>query len=130
LRITSPQAKQVVGDGATGVLVTVTACSLNGDTGWLFDFDPADRTYTLDGTAPYMPIATGNGTFHFNNQPIGDPGDNGKTHTIVLVDASAPCAAVLAKATPDQNGDVRLTGLPGGCAEADRVDVLVTYPAA
>jgi hypothetical protein len=124
LIITSPVSGQIVSNGALGVVVMVRACGLTGDTGWLFDYDPRDLTYTLDGTAPYRPVAGGDGTFSFDDQPIGDQGDTSTTHTVVLVQATASCAAELAA----KSGDVRLTSLPKGCDVADKVDVLVTYP--
>ncbi|MEE4541325.1 hypothetical protein V2S66_05005 [Streptomyces sp. V4-01] len=130
LRIVAPQQNFRIADGNLGATVQVEACDLNGDTGWIFDFDPAgDQAYFLDGTAPFAPIAPGDGSWHLVDQGIGSVGDVNTPHIIYLAEASPQCASTLRKAKPDKNGDVTFKTLPTGCTVVDSVDVtVVAYP--
>ncbi|SHN09217.1 hypothetical protein [Actinacidiphila paucisporea] len=130
LRIVAPQQNYQIADGNLGTTVQVEACDLNGDTGWIFDFDPrGDQAYFLDGTAPYAPIAPSDGSWHIVDQGIGDVGEVNTPHIIYLAEASPQCASALRTAKPDKNGDVSFKTLPTGCTVVDHVDVtVVAYP--
>lgn len=130
LRIVAPQQNSRIVDGNLGVTVQVEACDLNGDTGWIFDFDPAgDQAYFLEGTAPFAPIAPGNGSWHLLDQGIGSVGDVNTPHIIYLAEATPQCASALRKAKPDKDGNVIFKTLPTGCTVVDSVDVtVVSYP--
>jgi hypothetical protein len=130
LRIVTPPQKYRIADGNVGVDVRVDACDLNGDTGWIFDFDPAgDQTYYLGGSFPFAPIAPSDGRWHVVDQGLGSPGDVNSPHIIYLVDASPLCDRALHAAKPDAEGNVIYKTLPAGCSVADSVDVtVVAYP--
>jgi hypothetical protein len=120
-----------ISDGASGVNIQITACGLDGDTAWLFDFDPNVNggTYTLDLiNLPVVPVASTDGTFAFTDKPIGNPGDIDAVQVLELVDASPSCTYALLHKKPDQNGNIQMTSLPGGCAVAGKRDVKVSYP--
>jgi hypothetical protein len=130
LRIVAPQQNFRIADGSVGATVQVEACDLNGDTGWIFDFDPAgDQAYFLDGTAPFAPIAPGDGSWHLVDQGIGSVGEVNTPHIIYLAEASPQCAKALRTAKPDKDGDISFKTLPTGCSVVDSVDVtVVAYP--
>jgi hypothetical protein len=131
LTITSPSGGQAV-DGAQGIEVTGTSCGMNGSTGWLFDYDLNDEHYYMDYpvNSPYnaVPIIVSNGSWAYNDAPIGSPGDVNQTYGITAVLASPACTKELESAKPDSSGDIRLTNFPPGCKIETTVDVDVTYP--
>ncbi|MFI0938626.1 hypothetical protein [Streptomyces sp. NPDC021020] len=108
----------------------VDARDPNGDTGWIFDFDPTgDQAYFLNGTPPFAPIAPSDGSWHIVDQGVGSVGDVNTPHTICLVDASPACVKVLHAAKPNADDDVSFKTLPVGCSVVDSVDVTVAaYP--
>lgn len=130
LRIVAPAQNYRITDGNAGVAVQVDACDLNGDTGWIFDFDPAgDQTYYLDGTPPFGPIAPSDGSWHIVDQGLGSPGDVNTPHIIYLVEAAPQCDRALHAAKPNADGNVIYKTLPPGCSVVDSVDVtVVAYP--
>jgi hypothetical protein len=127
LKITSPSAGQQV-SGAQGIEVTGTACAMNGMTGWLFDYDPNDQHYYMDYSDNPEPVVVGNGSWAYDDQPIGSPGDNDQAYGITAVLASPACTSKLENAKPDPEGDFPYKTLPDGCQAEDTVDVIVTYP--
>lgn len=130
LRLAAPPDRYRIADGNVGVTVRVEACRLGGDTGWIFDFDPAgDQTYYLDGSFPFAPIAPSDGSWHVVDQGLGSPGDVNSPHIIYLVEASPVCDRALHAAKPDAQGNVIYKTLPFGCSVVDSVDVTVAaYP--
>ncbi|MGW5715312.1 hypothetical protein ACWEVP_04035 [Amycolatopsis sp. NPDC003865] len=70
-------------DGIQGVKVSGTICGLTeGESVWLFDFDPYDQNYYLvyDPEVGPQPAANSNDTeFAMLDHPIGDPGDRRKS---------------------------------------------------
>jgi hypothetical protein len=70
------------------------ACRLGNDSGWLFDHDSQDGYYYDDynGNTPIAVVSSSmNGSWYFDDSPIGDPGDNHKLYSITLVLASPAC---------------------------------------
>lgn len=120
IQITSPT------DGThtngSSVDVTGTACGLSsGETGWLFDYDPANQTYTEDYNLDVgrRPVAIDDGEWAFTDQDVGDPGDQDKTYSLVIVRASPACAKML-----NQTDTIKV--FPSGCTISDTRDVIVS----
>jgi hypothetical protein len=133
LRITSPGDGDNFTSGTEKVLtITGTDCALGIDTGWLLEYDHADKYYYLDynGSVPAPVVQSSHaGTWSFPDVAIGDAGDQKQPHTIILVLASKACAKILAT-TPQTGGDYKLRSIPSVCTIADQRTVYVTYLAA
>lgn len=124
MRITRPLDQAKV-SGPDGVLVRGEACDLNGEHGWLFDYDPEDQYYY--GTNP-GPIVQRNGKWSYHDEPIGDPGDNNKVYTLTLVKASKTCNYKLGRIKRDRDGNVKVKAFPSSCEIVDERDILVSHP--
>ncbi|TDD81118.1 hypothetical protein [Actinomadura rubrisoli] len=125
LRVLSPKngAKIV---GPEGVSIVGEACGLQNEYGWVFDRDyDSGYLYFAYAEKP-APAVSKNGRWGVRNQPMGNEGDNETPYTITVVLASEGCNRVLLALKSD-HGDYRIRELPGGCEEADRIDVTVTW---
>lgn len=91
--------------------------------GWLFDLDPENGHFYR---APETPYVTG-GTYTFDDSPIGDDGDDGKSYFVVLVAADEACNKTLVDTKPNSDGDYVFNQLPQGCTEVQRVELVVTF---
>lgn len=130
LRILSPSDGAIIANGVHGVLIKGTACNLGNDSGWLFDHDSQDGYYYDDynGNTPIAVVSSSiNGSWYFDDSPIGDPGDNHKLYTITLVLASPACNKALL-AEPTIEGDYKLSAFPGDCRVSASLNVYVSYP--
>jgi hypothetical protein len=131
LRITSPGDGDTFTSGIDKVLtIAGTDCALGSDTGWLVEYDHADKYYYLDynGSVPAPVVQSSHaGTWSFPDVAIGDAGDQKQPYTIMLVLASKACAKLLAT-TPQIDGDYKLRSIPSVCTIADQRIVYVTYP--
>ncbi len=117
-RIVNPMDGSLI-SGSGGALLTGT--SAPGDLLWLFDLDEEDGYFR----ASDEPLSVRNGTWEFADKPIGAASDpTGTTYSVVLVKADGPCSQKLRTAKPDEDGDIKLTTLPKGCAEVDRVSLI------
>lgn len=125
LSITAPNDGELI-RGREGVKLTGDACRLGENTGWIFDFDPAQNTYFASHHGSPAPTITDDGQWRFNDTPVGDPGDTDKEYQIVVVLASPACSSALA-ALPLDDGDLFAEALPATCFIADEVTIVVTY---
>lgn len=129
LTVISPSAGQHV-NGAQGVEVTGKACDLDTATGWLFDYDLNDEHYYMDYpvNSPHnaAPIIVNNGSWSYNDAPIGSSGDQNQTYGITVVLASSTCTKKLKSAKPNSDGDIKFKSFPPGCKVETSVDVEVT----
>ena len=123
LHITAPKAGTHV-NGSSGVVVQGTACGMNNKSGWLFDYDPQNQYYYMDTRTPTV---SGNGSWAYEDKPIGSVGDQDQAYGLVIIEADQACAKVLEAARPDSQGDVKFRTFPAGCTLDDTNDVLVTY---
>lgn len=126
LRITSPADGMKV-SGVQGVLIKGQACGLVNDDGWLFDFDYHDHYYHEDYSQSPGPIILGDGSWSFQDQPVGSKGDRHVPYSVTLVLANQQCNAALLAARP-VGGDYRFRMFPHGCQVADSRNVYVTWP--
>lgn len=130
LQISLPRGGTHV-SGSKGVEVEGNACDMTGKTGWLFDYDFDDHYYYMDypgDSTKLGPIVAGDGSWAYDDQPIGSPGDYNQTYGLAIVQASQECASELQKARPDSTGDIRFSAFPLGCQVDDINNVIVTYP--
>jgi hypothetical protein len=110
--------------------ITGTACGLAGDTGWLFDYDPADQYYYDDypDTTPSAAVPTSQtGAWTYSDGAPGDSGDQHKRYVITLVLANPTCAHTLGT-TAAIDGDYKWKQFPIGCKVVGSRDVYITYP--
>jgi hypothetical protein len=110
--------------------ITGTACRLAGDTGWLFDYDPADQYYYDDypDTMPSAAVPTSQtGAWTYSDGAPGDSGDQHKRYVIILVLADPNCARTL-RTTAAIDGDYKWKQFPAGCKVVGSRDVYITYP--
>jgi hypothetical protein len=113
--------------GSKGVIISGQAVGLNGESGWLFDYDPGDHTYYEDYQSSRGPIVTINGSWSFTSDTIGNSGGKSKHFLITIVRASSACNSALLAAPPDNEGTYKFTSFPSGCQIDDQVDVVVTW---
>ena len=123
LRITYPTPGSIV-LGSKGVMVKGTASGLKaGESGWLFDSNSSLTDFNEDYNPEVgqEPVVAGNYRWSFLDVPIGVPGDNGQTYTLVIVRASPACSKILGQRT-------EFTRLPTGCHIDDETEIIVNYP--
>jgi len=126
LQLTEPTEGSRVPNGKNGVEISGKACDLNGDEGWLFDLDLGDHYYYEVYDDNPGPAVVHSGIWHFEDSPIGSPGDHNVRYIITLVDASQACSIRLQTAALiDENYKFR--SFPPGCRIVDSIDVYVTY---
>jgi hypothetical protein len=128
LNITSPSAGQSETGGKNeNILVTGTACAMNGKTGWLF-WQDTDGTYYLEYYHnPPVPTITSNGSWSYAINDLGNIGDKNQQYGISVVLASPTCTNELERTKPDSNDDIGFKVLPSGCQVENTVDINFTY---
>jgi hypothetical protein len=130
LAITSPIQGAFIADGDSGVVIRGQACDLSSESGWLFELDSQDGyyydDYNTDKPTPVVPEGF-NGSWSFDDSPIGDSGDSRKLYTLTLVLASPTCDKAL-RAIPSIDGDYKMRAFPAICKVESSVEVYVSSP--
>jgi hypothetical protein len=128
IKLTYPPNGKVIGNGAGGVNIKGTACGLGDNSAWLFEWDSEDKYYYADynGSGPSPLNLPTQGSWHFEDKPIGNPGDDQKEYILTLVLASTACNQALLQASTIIS-DGRILHLPTECRIVDQRDVYVSY---
>jgi hypothetical protein len=125
LSLKSPASGAQV-SGKKGVIIKGVACSLDKDTGWIFELDTTDHYYYEAYDDDPGPLILNDGGWVYPDSPIGDKGDRKKRITITLVLASPSCQSALLDQKPS-NGAYKFREFPKACRVVDSVDVFVTW---
>jgi len=129
LTLTSPANGTYIQNGANGIDVQGTTCDLGNNSAWLFDWDSQDQYYYADynGNSPGPLTVPVRGKWSFQDEPIGDPGDNQKEYVITLVSASPSCNHSILQSQSIQNNQ-NILRFPAGCKIVSKRVVYVSYP--
>jgi hypothetical protein len=111
-------------DGSIGVVVIGKTCGYDAedDRGWIFDFDPEDKTFYSVSEEPLA----GREWALFDG-PVGNQGDVKKKYSIVVFRADEACNTTLLNLIAKGEGETNFKQPPPGCSEDDRRDIIVTY---
>jgi hypothetical protein len=127
--LTSPANNAYIKDGTSGVKIKGVVCGLGSKSAWLFDWDSQDQYYYADynsNTPSPLPLPT-QGTWAFEDKPIGDSGDRQKEYILTLVVGSPACNQALLRSHSMINNQ-RVLHFPPGCQIVDKRVVYVSRP--
>jgi hypothetical protein len=119
---TVPSSGQLI-NGDTGLVVTGTTCDPDDASGWIFEYDPEDKTYYSVSERRVEGKEWG-----VSDGPVGDPGDNRKNYRIVIVEGGDDCDRALITAVDGNDGwtSFKAPAIPVGCRIGPGRDIVVS----